>query len=109
MPYEEDQLAALDRGEVQAKADDEARHARYVADDAETAAKRANDDVLAQGGIAARASRRLELQQAIKVRDYGTPASQDEMQTLKDQIAALQAMIMAKPASAPTPDTKPAA
>lgn len=101
MPYEEDQLTSLDHGDEQAKADDAARHARYAAEDAETAAKRAHDDVLAQGGIVAREARRAQLQLDIQARDSGQPVSVDQVAEMKAQIAKLEAQIMARPVVAP--------
>lgn len=109
MPYEEDQIAALVQGDAQAKTDDAARKERYTAEDAETAAKRARDDELAQGGIVARKARRLELQQAIKERDSGQPTTAAEVEILKAQIAEIQASMTPKPAATPEPEVKPAA
>lgn len=105
MPYEETKLAALEVARQEAEVQDAARHARYEAEDAATAADRKREDELHAGGEKVREDMKAALEAAIKKRDAEEAAmSPAAIEDLMARIALLEGMQKkAEEAAAVTP------
>jgi hypothetical protein len=93
MPIEEDTLALLEQGRLDALQAEEMRHARYKAEDDATAAKRAQEDDLHAEGDRVREAKVAEMNEAIKARGQ-TAEAQIADQNVR--IAALEEALAAK-------------
>jgi len=107
MPYEEDKLAILEAGRLEFEHAEVLRHARYAAEDAETARRRADDDRRAAEGVAQREAVKATLEAAIAARPLTAEAvAAERMTAIMAKMDALQQKVEAavKPA-----DERPAA
>lgn len=87
---EENVLALLETGRVEAEKTEEARQARYKSEDAARVALRAREDELSAEGHAVREGKKAEMEAAIAARDM-TPQAQIAAQA--DRIAKLEALV----------------
>jgi hypothetical protein len=105
MPFEENMIALLKQGAVDAEAHEAARQARYESEDNARKAARAHEDALRDEGAKVRDAKIAEMEAAIAARQQ-TPEAQ--LKSHSDEIAAMQKKIEELAASQHTPEQTPA-
>lgn len=93
MPIEEDTLAILEEGRLASVQTEEARQARYAAEDEARGATRANEDRLVAEGDKVREDRVAEMNDRIKARGVSAEAQISEQNV---RISNLEALLAAK-------------
>lgn len=96
MDHEEDELARLDADKAGFDASETSRHARYEAEDAEIAARRAREDDLHAQGAKVRDDMRADLVATIEKRKLQEQAMDPEnVASLMARVAHMEAMLKA--------------
>lgn len=93
MPIEEDTLAILEEGRLASVQTEEARQARYAAEDEARVATRANEDRLVAEGDKVREDRIAEMNDRIKARGV---SAEEQISEQNMRISNLEALLAAK-------------